>query len=245
MSAETWLGAAGWASGSQTWSGTRPALDPKPTSARRKTAARTAERQRWGDGAQLAETGASIPREQQERGEQEGQAELGHGEVPAARPQRLRLVRLGHDEEVGGERHALPRGEESHHVVGERDEAHGQEEQVQHDAEQRERAPALVDRGVGGAVERGGDGDEADHDEEEGAERVEPEGEAARDGQERGQLEAERGARQQHVEAEAEPGGSADHGTGRGQRPRGATPATQQGAERARAVAAYHQQEED
>ncbi len=33
MSAETWLGAAGCASGSQTWSGTRPAFAPKPTSA--------------------------------------------------------------------------------------------------------------------------------------------------------------------------------------------------------------------
>jgi hypothetical protein len=30
MSAETWLGAAGWASGSQTCSGITPALAPKP-----------------------------------------------------------------------------------------------------------------------------------------------------------------------------------------------------------------------
>ena len=30
ISAETWLGAAGWASGSQTWSGTSPAFDPAP-----------------------------------------------------------------------------------------------------------------------------------------------------------------------------------------------------------------------
>src|SRR5574340_1370395 len=33
-SAEMWLGAAGGASGSQTWSGTRPALVPNPTTAR-------------------------------------------------------------------------------------------------------------------------------------------------------------------------------------------------------------------
>ena len=33
MSADTWLGAAGCASGSQTWSGTRPAFVPKPTRA--------------------------------------------------------------------------------------------------------------------------------------------------------------------------------------------------------------------
>src|SRR5207253_3052052 len=37
MSAETGLGAAGCALGSQTWSGTRPAFAPKPTSARTKT----------------------------------------------------------------------------------------------------------------------------------------------------------------------------------------------------------------
>jgi len=29
ISAETWLGAAGWASGSQTWSGTSPAFEAR------------------------------------------------------------------------------------------------------------------------------------------------------------------------------------------------------------------------
>ena len=42
MSAETWLGAAGWASGSQTCSGTRPALEPAPISASTRTTAATA-----------------------------------------------------------------------------------------------------------------------------------------------------------------------------------------------------------
>jgi hypothetical protein len=37
ISAETWLGAAGWASGSQMCSGTRPALEPAPMSASRNT----------------------------------------------------------------------------------------------------------------------------------------------------------------------------------------------------------------
>ena len=36
ISAETWLGAAGWASGSQTCSGTIPAFDPAPIRARMK-----------------------------------------------------------------------------------------------------------------------------------------------------------------------------------------------------------------
>ena len=42
ISAETWLGAAGWASGSQTCSGTRPAFEPAPISARISTSAPTA-----------------------------------------------------------------------------------------------------------------------------------------------------------------------------------------------------------
>ncbi len=37
MRADTWLGATGWARGSQTCSGITPALVPKPSSASRKT----------------------------------------------------------------------------------------------------------------------------------------------------------------------------------------------------------------
>lgn len=36
--ADTGEGAAGWASGSHTWSGSMPALAPKPNTARRKAA---------------------------------------------------------------------------------------------------------------------------------------------------------------------------------------------------------------
>ena len=39
ISAETWLGAAGWASGSQTCSGTSPAFDPAPSSTSARTSA--------------------------------------------------------------------------------------------------------------------------------------------------------------------------------------------------------------
>ncbi len=38
ITAETWLGASGWARGSQTWSGTSPALVAKPMSSNRKAA---------------------------------------------------------------------------------------------------------------------------------------------------------------------------------------------------------------
>ena len=46
ISAETWLGAAGCASGSQTCSGTNPALVPKPTSASTNSAPARAARAR-------------------------------------------------------------------------------------------------------------------------------------------------------------------------------------------------------
>lgn len=36
MSAEMWLGAAGWASGSHEWKGTKPALKPNPAMRREK-----------------------------------------------------------------------------------------------------------------------------------------------------------------------------------------------------------------
>ena len=40
ISAETWLGAAGWASGSHTWSGITPALPAKPAARRTNTTPR-------------------------------------------------------------------------------------------------------------------------------------------------------------------------------------------------------------
>src|SRR5260370_27943558 len=39
ISAETWLGASGWARGNHTWSGTTPALEPNPANAARNTTA--------------------------------------------------------------------------------------------------------------------------------------------------------------------------------------------------------------
>src|SRR3990172_3588261 len=46
MSAETWLGAAGGARGSQTWSGTTPALVAKPPSARKNRVVRVVSSRR-------------------------------------------------------------------------------------------------------------------------------------------------------------------------------------------------------
>ena len=43
ISAETWLGAAGWASGSQACSGTRPAFDPAPSRTSTRTSVRSTD----------------------------------------------------------------------------------------------------------------------------------------------------------------------------------------------------------
>jgi len=58
--AETWLGAAGWASGSQTWAGTKPAFVPKPTRPSRKaTPAREGARDPALGKARLSPPGAT------------------------------------------------------------------------------------------------------------------------------------------------------------------------------------------
>src|SRR5665213_2977388 len=53
MSAEAGLAAAGWALGSQTWKGTTPAFEPKPTSARRKAMLRV-RGDKWAAWARIA-----------------------------------------------------------------------------------------------------------------------------------------------------------------------------------------------
>src|SRR5215469_18290054 len=55
ISAETWLGAAGCASGNQTCSGTRPALEPAPISVRIKMEAASAA-----EGVRCADVGKGI-----------------------------------------------------------------------------------------------------------------------------------------------------------------------------------------
>ena len=154
MSAETWLGAAGCARGSQTWSGMMPAFEPNPIRASSEDRVPRCRRRGRGGRAEVGEVERGRVRAQAAgTREQEGQADLGHAEIPAGGPHRLRLVALRQDEEVGRQRHALPHEQERHHVVGERHEAHGQEEHVQHRAEQPERVAALVRGRVADAVE--------------------------------------------------------------------------------------------
>ena len=81
ITAETCEGAAGWASGSQTCSGMKPALVPKPTRARRKHTAAVVRRHRL----QPAKSSrAGVPAEQHEQREQEGRAEVRGDQVGPA-----------------------------------------------------------------------------------------------------------------------------------------------------------------
>ena len=82
ISADTWLGAAGWASGSQTCSGTSPALEPAPSSASASTSAAVS-------GVLVAadrrEGVAAVGADQQTEGEQQRErAEARHDQVDVA-----------------------------------------------------------------------------------------------------------------------------------------------------------------
>src|SRR6266545_3113398 len=136
-------------------------------------------RERTGRRAKIAEASRAARLEEQESAEKTGEAELGHGEIPLAGAHDLRLVRLGHHEEVGAERHALPDEKEGQRPVGERDEAHRQEEDVQHEADLAERGTAIPRPRVARAVERRRRGNQARQGKEDGAQGVEGECHAA------------------------------------------------------------------
>ena len=84
ISAETWLGAAGCASGSQTCSGTRPAFEPAPSSIRTSTSAAT-----YGVCCGGADRVKSVisggPGQQAESQQQRQRAEARHHQIDIAR----------------------------------------------------------------------------------------------------------------------------------------------------------------
>ena len=173
--------------------------------------------------AQVAEGRRSrTRREEQEGREDERQPAMRHGEVPAARENRVRLARLGHDEEIRRERHAFPHQEEGQHIAGAGDQAHGEQEEIQHCAEEPQRVPALVGLRVRGAVDAAGNGDESDQGQEQGAQRVKPEVEAANAREERGCLQGEGRPAGEDRERESESCPRAHHRPRRGRtaRPR-------------------------
>ncbi len=132
--------------------------------------------------------------EQHHAGEQAREPGVGHDRVDPAGPERLARSALVQHQQIGGERHQLPRDRERHHVRGQRHQAHRDDE----DQVRAQTAPRAA-RGADRVHRRGRDTDGDDQQEESG-ERVESQLEAAqRD--EPSDLERE-GAAEHAVEAE-------------------------------------------
>ena len=125
--ADTWLGAAGCASGSQTCSGTSPAFDPAPISATISTAAATETLGWW---ARIEFEGV-VPSAtcQQAEGEQQRQAaEGGHDEIHKAGLGVSLVAMMRHDQRPRGQRHQLPCEEKREGIVSDGDQDHAGEE---------------------------------------------------------------------------------------------------------------------
>ena len=166
ISAETWAGAIGWASGNQTWSGIRPAFAPIPTSAASAIPTCTPDPDATALGSPIAPSCASsriathVPaREMRQRDVEDHRA---------AR----RLVRTGdQDHRRRDERHRLPGDEERQRV------ARDEDEHLHRDEQRREcpdRAPFSGRRQVADRVRERGGPDHAEHAEEQAGEGVDP-----------------------------------------------------------------------
>jgi hypothetical protein len=91
ISAETWLGAAGCARGSQTWRGTTPAIEAT---------------RRHAKGRKVECPGPLG--EGKECDEKQGRSSVGHHHVEKPCPSVLAIPVIGDDKDVAGERHAFP-----------------------------------------------------------------------------------------------------------------------------------------
>jgi hypothetical protein len=121
IKAETWLGAAGCASGSQTWRGTSPAFG-----------AGADESEDQDDGGKRAAAGADVgksvtarPTREQSKGQQQRQrAEAGHQDVNIGRLPMVWIMMVREHERPGGDGHQLPGKQEAETIVGKHDEVH-------------------------------------------------------------------------------------------------------------------------
>ena len=184
-------------------------------------------------------------REEQEGREHERQPAVSHGQVPGAGLDRVRFVGVRHDEEVRGERHPFPHQEERQHVAGAGNQAHGEEEEIEHGAEEPQRVAAVVRLGVAGAVETARHGDESDERQEERAQGIQPERETVGDGQERGDLDDERHLQGEERERDAESRSSAHDGAERGHAARDAVGRREHRGDRTERVAGQHEEEQE
>ena len=145
ISADTGPGASGWARGSHTCSGTAPALEPNPTTARTNASRAHPGSQVRAAGSDEGERLASGMGGQQHQAEQQrDRPELGHHPVPLAGPLHLgALPVIGQDEEQRGHRHQLPEEEERADARGGRHEQQGGDEQRE-DARRRAAGQAVA-----------------------------------------------------------------------------------------------------
>ena len=138
ISADTGDGAAGWASGSHTCSGSMPALAPKPKNASRN--ATVAQKRAQVRPAQRVEGVVAAAAVQHAEAEQDGErADVRDQQIDEARLAVLLVVVLGGDQEIRRERHRLPRDHEEVGVVGDQHERHAREEHVILQVQERER----------------------------------------------------------------------------------------------------------
>ena len=107
ITAETWLGASGWARGSQTWTGTTPALVRNPaTSSNQATVARPPVGGIRCDGAELDR--ARMGGQHTEAGDEQQEAEVGHRGVPEPRAPHLRPLAMVGEHQHGGPQRPSP-----------------------------------------------------------------------------------------------------------------------------------------
>ena len=186
--AETWLGAAGWASGSQTCKRHKAGLGAGADEDQDQDQARQGLTGGPDVGKGIAAGGAG---KQAEGEQQRERAEARHDDVDVAGAavvgSRWCAITSAQDDE----RHELPGEQEGEGVVGEDDKVHGGEE---HGVEGQDAAGRLLVRAVADGEQAGAGGAQIGDDEKEGAERVHAEMRAD-PRQADGQVQGRRGAR--------------------------------------------------
>ena len=171
ISAETWLGAAGWASGSQMCKRRQPRLGAGADQGERENRSRDPGRRRMA--AHRPESEVAGGAAEQAEGEQQGEGpERRHENIDIAGADVVAFAMMGHDQGPGGERHQLPGKQEGIGVVGEDDEIHRRHEQREKGQHAALRAfmAAIAER-----VEARGGGAEIDDGQEEGGQGVDAE----------------------------------------------------------------------
>ena len=169
---------------------------------------------------------------------------MGHGQVPESGLPSLSPIRFSQYQEVRSDGHQLPEEHERHDVVGQRHEAQREQEQVQHRPERAQRRSVFVDARVGPAKQRGWHRHDLDDHKEEGAQAVQAEARAARQGEQLRHIQMEGRSPDQRVQPQNEPRAASHNRASGSDAPRTPTTRRDQGPGRAGAVAEHHDEEE-